>query len=176
MNRLFAPTLLTSATLLVALAACEQDDPGTEAVVANPPAEAASSVGEARDIQQRQGLLDPNRATREELLALEGVDRTLADSIVAGRPYDDMRGVDRVLSTRLREDEREAVYRSLWLPLDLNSATGEEILLIPGVGERLKHEFEEYRPYRGVAEFRREIGKYVDDAEVSRLERYVEVR
>ena len=38
------------------------------------------------------------------------------------------------------------------------------------------HEFEEYRPYRAMAEFRREIGKYVDDDELERLARYVEVR
>jgi len=56
------------------------------------------------------------------------------------------------------------------------TASGEEILLIPGVGERMQHEFEEYRPYRAMAEFHREIGKYVDDSEVRRLARYVELR
>ena len=34
-------------------------------------------------------------------------------------------------------------------------------------------EFKEYRPYKALAQFRREIGKYVDDKEVSRLEQYV---
>ena len=45
--------------------------------------------------------------------------------------------------------------------------------MVPGVGRRMSREFREYRPYRGMAEFRREIGKYVDDAEVARLEQYV---
>jgi hypothetical protein len=49
-------------------------------------------------------------------------------------------------------------------------------MLIPGVGEQMQHEFEEYRPYDNIARFRREIGKYVDDAEVARLERYVAIR
>ena len=35
------------------------------------------------------------------------------------------------------------------------------------------HEFEEYRPYVAIEQFRREIGKYVDDDEVARFERYV---
>ena len=52
----------------------------------------------------------------------------------------------------------------------------EEILAIPGVGKRMAHEFEEYRPYSSMEQFRREIGKYVDDGEVARLERYVEIR
>ena len=35
------------------------------------------------------------------------------------------------------------------------------------------HEFEEYRPYRVMAQFRREIGKYVDQNELARLGKYV---
>jgi hypothetical protein len=34
-------------------------------------------------------------------------------------------------------------------------------------------EFKEYRPYTNIEQFRREMGKYVDDGEVARLERYV---
>ena len=51
----------------------------------------------------------------------------------------------------------------------------DDILSIPGVGRRMLHEFKEYRPYRGIEQFRREIGKYVDDREVARLERYVTI-
>ena len=71
---------------------------------------------------------------------------------------------------------RKAIYAKVWKPLDLNTASGEEILLIPGVGRRMRHEFEEYRPYRSMDQFRREIGKYVDKDEVARLERYVMIR
>ena len=35
------------------------------------------------------------------------------------------------------------------------------------------HEFKEYRPYKSIEQFRREIGKYVDDDELARLEGYV---
>ena len=63
----------------------------------------------------------------------------------------------------------------MWKPIDLNTAKGEEILLIPGVGPRMRHEFEEYRPYKDIEQFRREIGKYVDKAEVARLEQYVTI-
>ena len=44
---------------------------------------------------------------------------------------------------------------------------------MPGVGKRMAHEFEEYRPYKSIAQWRREIGKYVDDDELARLEQYV---
>jgi hypothetical protein len=35
------------------------------------------------------------------------------------------------------------------------------------------HEFKEYRPYKSMEQFRKEIGKYVSAREVARLERYV---
>jgi DNA uptake protein ComE-like DNA-binding protein len=68
------------------------------------------------------------------------------------------------------------VFAHLWRPVDVNTATAEELELIPGVGERMRHEFEEYRPFQSVAHFRSEIGKYVDDAELDRLLRYVVIR
>jgi hypothetical protein len=34
-------------------------------------------------------------------------------------------------------------------------------------------EFKEYRPYKAMEQFRREMGKYVSKEEVARLERYV---
>jgi len=36
-------------------------------------------------------------------------------------------------------------------------------------------EFEEYRPYKDIEQFNREIGKYVDEAEVARLRSYVSI-
>ena len=57
--------------------------------------------------------------------------------------------------------------------LNLNTATGDEFRTIPGVGDRMVHEFEEYRPYVSIQQFRREIGKYVDEAQVAAYEQYV---
>lgn len=62
------------------------------------------------------------------------------------------------------------------VPININTATDAEILLIPGVGPRMLREFKEYRPYASIEQFRREIGKYVDKAEVARLEKYIVIR
>ena len=122
---------------------------------------------------QTAAFLDPNTATAQELLVVPGFDQPLADAVVAGRPYADMMAVNKVLSTRLNEDGLDQAYTRLWKPINLNTASREEILLVPGIGPRMAHEFEEYRPYRNIEQFRREIGKYVDEAEVARLERFV---
>ena len=60
--------------------------------------------------------------------------------------------------------------------LNLNEATGDDYLAaIPGFGSRMVREFLEYRPYISIVQFRREIGKYVDDAQIAEYEKYVYV-
>jgi DNA uptake protein ComE-like DNA-binding protein len=173
-----------AAALVLGLAACGGEDEAAstpEAAApapATPTAEAAPAPAAPAPAPAVAGdaMIDPNTATREQLLTVQGMDAATADALVAGRPYNDMLAVDRVLAARLGEPQREAAYAKLWKPIDLNKASKEEILLIPGVGGRMQHEFEEYRPYRNIEQFRREIGKYVDKEEVARLERYVQVR
>jgi DNA uptake protein ComE-like DNA-binding protein len=60
--------------------------------------------------------------------------------------------------------------------LNLNTASGDDFLAaIPGLGNRMVREFMEYRPYISIRQFRQEIGKYVDDAQVAEYEKYVYV-
>ena len=121
------------------------------------------------------GMLDPNTVSDVDLTTA-GVPSAAATALVAARPYKSMVDVDKVLAKTLDEKARDSVYARVWIPIDLNTATGDEILLIPGVGSRMRHEFEEYRPYTSIEQFRREIGKYVDKAEVARLEKYVAIK
>lgn len=119
-------------------------------------------------------LLDINETSDADLRAA-GISDAAAAVLATERPFDDMLAVDAALANVLDEAGRESLYRVAWIPIDLNSASREEILLIPGVGDRMVREFEEYRPYTAMAQFRREIGKYVDDAEVERLAQYVTI-
>jgi len=58
--------------------------------------------------------------------------------------------------------------------LNLNTASGDDFLAaVPGLGNRMVREFTEYRPYISIQQFRREIGKYVDDTQVAEYEKYV---
>jgi DNA uptake protein ComE-like DNA-binding protein len=119
------------------------------------------------------GLLDPNLAERDELLQLPGVTPALADAIIEARPVLTMVQLDQVLLPNASRDALSALYGRLFRQIDLNSASRNEIMLIPNISARMAHEFEEYRPYSSLEQFRREIGKYVDEAEVARLEQYV---
>ena len=162
--------LLIAALVLAACAGNDDSDAGAPADTSDAVSQPAPAPQPASD-----ALMDPDQASRDELLSLPGFDAGLADSLIARRPFSDMRAVDAVLASRLSEEQRDTVYTRLWKPIDLNTASDEEILLIPGVGERMEHEFKEYRPYQNIEQFRREIGKYVDAAEVARLEKYVRI-
>jgi DNA uptake protein ComE-like DNA-binding protein len=58
--------------------------------------------------------------------------------------------------------------------VNINTASEADLLrAIPNLGNRMVHEFEEYRPYKSIFQFRKEIGKYVDQAQVAEYERYI---
>ena len=123
-----------------------------------------------------QVLLNANVATEKELLTLPHLNATVAKGIVGRRPFKSMVDLNSYLAATLNKEQLTALYGRLFVPVNLNTATREEILLIPGVGRRLAHEFEEYRPYKTIEQFRKEIGKYVSKEEVARLERYLTLK
>ena len=135
-----------------------------------------SAIPAAGQVGANQGLLNPNLASEEELAAVNGFDGDAVKALLDGRPFLRAADLHAAISAHVAEDQHDAIYGAIWVPIDLNDATSEEIGLIPGVGRRMTHEFEEYRPYTALAQFHREIGKYVDDDEVARLAQYVYVR
>lgn len=119
------------------------------------------------------GMVEPNTATEAQLAAVPGLNAALAKTIVGRRPFASMLALDSLLGATLTREQRTEVYKTLFLHINLNATTREEILLIPGTGSRHVREFEEYRPYRALAVWRREMGKYWNAEEVARLEGYV---
>ena len=117
-------------------------------------------------------IVDANLVTEANLAKLPNMNAALAKAVLAKRPFKSIKDLDAALSS-LTKEQRTALYGKLFVPINLNTAADEEILLIPGIGNRMLREFKEYRPYAGLAQFHREIGKYVDNTELARLEQYV---
>ena len=115
--------------------------------------------------------LDPNSATQAQLAAVPEL-APLAAGIVAKRPYASPSAFAATLSG-LTPEQRAQVFTRVWVPMNLNTATPDDIMLVPGMSRRMMNEFREYRPYRSIEQFRFEIGKYVSKEEVARFERYV---
>lgn len=57
--------------------------------------------------------------------------------------------------------------------INVNSASAEELGKVPGATPKMVHEFEEYRPYVSVLQFRKEMGKYVDAATIAAYETHL---
>jgi hypothetical protein len=64
----------------------------------------------------------------------------------------------------------------LLIPGAGNPASDEDILTIPGAGPRMVREFKEYRPWKSMAQFDKEIGKYVGAKDTARLWHYVVIQ
>ena len=161
----FAAALASSTLALVACSGGAEDAAvDTDETVAATDVEAAAET---------TGVLDASTATAEQLAAVEGVSEELAAAIVAGQPFADVTAFNALLLETLSAEEAAAVLEGVFVPVNLNEATEEQIRLIPGMTDKMVHEFEEYRPYEDMAEFDREIGKYVDEAEVARFRNYV---
>jgi len=163
---------LALAVIPLLSAGCAGDGDAAES---EPAAESVEAMGGMNPADAMAVLSNPNLATEVELTAVPGITLATAAAVASGRPYLRAADLHTVLAGAIGEEAALGAYGALWLPINLNDATNDEILLIPGVGDRMAHEFEEYRPYMDMGEFRMEIGKYVDENEVERLARYVYV-
>jgi DNA uptake protein ComE-like DNA-binding protein len=134
--------------------------------------------GPILDAQVGKGaIIDVNTAAEKELLALPHVTPTIAKAIIETRPCGSIVELNTFLMGQsLTPPQLTALYAKAFIHVDLNRGTREEILLIPGAGNRMAREFAEYRPWKTWAQFEKEIGKYVDVKEVARLWRYVAIQ
>ncbi len=141
-------------------------------------ADLASLTDEQRDALYAAMFipLNLNTASQAEMLLIPGVGERMLHEFEEYRPYVALAQFQREMGKYVDDAEVARLSGYVFVPIDLNTASDEDILSIPGVGSRMEHEFKEYRPYQSIAQFRREIGKYVDDNEVARLERYVMIK
>ena len=114
-----------------------------------------------------------NTASDAEILLIPGIGNRMLEEFKEYRPYKALAQFRREIGKYVDEKELARLEQYVFVPINLNTASDADILSIPGMGQRMLREFKEYRPYKAIQQFRREIGKYVDDKEVARLERYV---
>jgi DNA uptake protein ComE-like DNA-binding protein len=114
-----------------------------------------------------------NTATREEILLVPGAGNRMAREFAEYRPWKTWAQFDKEIGKYVGKEETARLAQYCFIPVNLNTASDEDILSIPGAGRRMVREFKEYRPWKTQAQFEKEIGKYVDAREVKRLWRYV---
>jgi len=118
-----------------------------------------------------------NLSPREEILLIPRAGNRMAREFDEYKPYTGgYAQFRREIGKYVNEQEVAHLEQYTFIPIELNTATDSAILSIPGMGPRMLREFKEYRPYPNIEKFRKEIGKYVNEKEVARLERYVTVK
>ena len=120
--------------------------------------------------------LNLNTATKEEIMLIPGMGARMLHEFEEYRPYKSLTVFQKEIAKYVKPDELARLEQYVFVPINLNTATDAEILSIPGLGNRMLREFKEYRPYKSMEQFRKEIGKYVNAKEVARLERYVTIQ
>jgi len=119
------------------------------------------------------GVLDANTAAEKDLLGMPHMTPAIVKGLIAKRPFNSITELHAyLLSQKLTPEQAMALYEKAFVHINLNTATPEEILLVPGAGKRMVHEFDEYRPWKTYAQFAREIGKYVGAEQAARLAQY----
>jgi DNA uptake protein ComE-like DNA-binding protein len=119
-------------------------------------------------------LVDPNMATESDLQALPHMTPAIVKGMIEKRPFKTVVDLNKfLLEQKLTPDQAKEFYGKAFVPINLNTGTRDEFLLIPGVGSRMAAELAEYRPWKTWAQFDKEIGKYVGQQETDRLKQYV---
>jgi DNA uptake protein ComE-like DNA-binding protein len=119
------------------------------------------------------GVMDANTAPEKDLLTMPGMTPAIVKGLIDARPFASITALNTfLLGQKLTPAQAMAFYEKAFVHINLNTATPEEILLVPGAGKRMVHEFEEYRPWKTYAQFSREIGKYVGADGAATLAQY----
>lgn len=133
----------------------------------------AGGVPARAQVGKSQGVVDANTAPEKDLAAMPHMTADTAKAIVAARPFKSITELHALLLGRgLKPEQAMEFYRKAFVHINLNTATRDEVLLVPGAGPRMAREFAEYRPWKSWAQFDREIGKYVGPEATAQLAQY----
>jgi len=131
-----------------------------------------SGAAEAQ-VGKSLGVVDANTATEKDLLGMTHMTPAIVKGLIEKRPFNSITDLHAyLLSQKLTPEQATAIYEKAFVHINLNTATPQEILLVPGAGKRMVHEFEEYRPWKTYAQFAKEIGKYVGAEQAAKLAQY----
>ena len=120
--------------------------------------------------------LNLNTTEEKAFKIIPGVGDKMAHEFEEYRPYTSILQFKREIGKYVDQKEVARYLDYVFVPVELNTSSEDDIKALPGIGKKMTHEFLEYRPYKNLAQFRKEIGKYVDEKELNRLERFVYIK
>src|SRR5678815_5516028 len=132
------------------------------------------SAGAYAQVGKSLGVVDANTVAEKELLTFPHMTPAIVKGLIEKRPFASITELQTfLLSQNLTAEQAMEFYTKAFVHINLNTATREEILLVPGAGRRMTIEFPEYRPWKTWAQFDKEISKYVGQEATDKLKQYV---
>jgi DNA uptake protein ComE-like DNA-binding protein len=134
---------------------------------------AAPAVTLRAQVGKSQGVVDENTASEQDLAKMPHMTPAIAKALVGVRPFKSITELNTFLIGQgFTQAQAMDFYQKAFVHINLNTATKDEILLVPGAGTRMVREFTEYRPWKSWAQFDKEIGKYVGADATAKLAQY----
>jgi len=119
------------------------------------------------------GVVDVNIAPEKDLLTFPHMTPAIVKGVIEKRPFNSITDLNAyLLSQGVSAPQAMEFYTKAFVHINLNTAPRDEILLVPGAGNRMAREFAEYRPWKTWAQFDKEIGKYVGQEATDKLKQY----
>ena len=131
------------------------------------------SVAPVAQVGKLLTIVDANIAPEKDLLGMPHMNAAMVKGLIDKRPFASITELNAyLLGQGLTAAQAMEFYGRAFVPINLNTATPEEIMLVPGAGKRMVREFAEYRPWKTYAQFDKEIGKYVGAEQTAKLAQY----
>ena len=84
------------------------------------------------------GVVDANTVPEKDLLAMPHMTAGIVKGLIEKRPFASITDLNAyLLSQKLTQEQAMAFYEKAFVHINLNTATPEEILLVPGAGKRM---------------------------------------
>jgi DNA uptake protein ComE-like DNA-binding protein len=132
------------------------------------------TAGAYAQVGKSLGVIDANTVAEKDLLTFPNMTPAIVKGLIEKRPFASITELQAyLLSQNLTAAQAMEFYTKAFVHINLNTATNEEILLVPGAGRRMTIEFPEYRPWKTWAQFDKEISKYVGQEATDKLKQYV---
>jgi hypothetical protein len=122
---------------------------------------------------RQQGLVEPNVAADSVILALPHVTPALLEGLKAARPILSATVLDSIAAAKaLNKAQRTTLFGRMFVHVDLNRGTEDEIMVIPGMDTTTAKAIVAGRPWKSFADFGTAMTKRKTAAEAARLEQY----
>lgn len=112
---------------------------------------------EYKNQPQNTQLIDPNFASTEVLLRLPHLNNQVVNEIKRLRPFLRMKSLNDLLQSFLNKDELEDLYKVMFIRLNPNNASLEELLMIPNITNNIAISIDSQK-YSTIEDFTNKIG------------------